>query len=202
DAAPKETPPAGPVKTESTDPKPAAPEGIEATPLTVDIPASRAEGTGARDDLAGVGWTALWTVAVIAAIFLCFFVVRRLLPGSRFFFPSDAITILARRNIAPNAALFLVQMGRKILRIGLSKDNIAFLGEVTDPDEASYIRSLGPGGKKDSVAREFDEELKLAVEGKGTGEAEADIRPEVEQVQNLKDEIARIRTVIEGWKSK
>lgn len=194
--APSTTPSSEDAEKKDTNPA----DAVEKIPLSEEIPVTTTPAKD-RDELPLLGWTAFWTLVIVAAIIACFYLVRKLLPRSRLFFASDAITILAQRNITPNASLFLVQMGRKVVRIGLARDTISFLGEVSDPDEIAYIRSLSPAARKESAEKIFESELKAAL-------AKQEIREtmltpdedEKEQIDALRQEIAKIRNVIEGWR--
>ncbi len=187
--------------TEKTVPKPDTPaDTVERTSLSENIPAV-ADTTKGRDELPSLGWTAFWTLVVVIAIVVCFYLVRRFLPGSRLFLASDAITVLARRNITAAASLFLVQMGRKVIRVGLTRDRMSFLGEVSDPDEIAYIQSLSPSANKESATKAFESELKIALAKEEMQETTPGAsESEKQEIEALRQEIAKIRGMIDGWK--
>ncbi|MEK7468272.1 MAG: flagellar biosynthetic protein FliO [Planctomycetota bacterium] len=139
---------------------------------------------------------------------------KKIVPGARRFGASDAIQILGRRNLTPQASLFLVQVGRRVLRVGVAKDALTFMGEVADADEVALIRGQCLGTNeasafKEAMAAQAVPERKTRVEAPAeeepqTVEEESPVREETAAPPaevSVKNELDAIRKVVNGWRA-
>ena len=142
----------------------------------------------------------LWTGVIVLAICGALVLVRRVFPGARSLFPNPAINVIGRRAITGTASVVLVEVGNRILRLGVSKDSLLYMGDITDPLEIALVKGKAVEARPDSATRTFREELAAGVkEGEEapkppsptTEEREGDIRAELDQ----------IKRTLEGWKA-
>lgn len=142
----------------------------------------------------------LWTGVIVLAICGALVLVRRVFPGARSLFPNPAINVVGRRAISGNASVVLVEVGNRILRLGVSKDSLLYMGDISDPVEIALVKGKAVEARPDSATRTFREELAAGVkEGEEapkpppptTDEREGDIRAELDQ----------IKRTLEGWKA-
>lgn len=142
----------------------------------------------------------LWTGVIVLAICGALVLVRRVFPGARSLFPNPAINVIGRRAITGSASVVLVEVGNRILRLGVSKDSLLYMGDITDPLEIALVKGKAVEARPDSATRTFREELAAGVkEGEEapkpppptTEEREGDIRAELDQ----------IKRTLEGWKA-
>ncbi|KAF0244342.1 MAG: flagellar biosynthesis protein [Planctomycetota bacterium] len=126
---------------------------------------------------------------------------KKIVPGARRFGSSDAIQVLGRRNLTPHASLFLVQVGRRVLRVGVAKDALTFMGEVADADEVALIRGQCMGTNEASAFKEA-----LAAQTKPEPQP-AEAAPVVEEApaaapeDAVRNELEAIRKVVNGWRA-
>lgn len=136
---------------------------------------------GAFASLAG---TTLVILLLLGALLYC---VKRFAPGLRGRGPSAAIQVLGSRVLTPGASLFLVQIGRRLVRVGVGKDGMTYLGEIADADEIAYVRGQCEG--------KAEEGFREALAAKQVEE------PAVEApAPAVKSELDSIRETVEAWK--
>jgi flagellar biogenesis protein FliO len=142
---------------------------------------------------------ALVIVLLIAGLAV---VAKKIVPGARRFSSSDAIQVLGRRNLTPQASLFLIQVGRKVLRVGIVKEGMSYLGEVADADEVALIRGQCLGTNETSA---FKEALDSRMPEEKPAKAEEAKQPEpVEEPaasDAVRNELEAIRKVVNGWRA-
>lgn len=158
-----------------------------------------AESEGAPADAAPVSaWGAFgsfvgYTLVIILLLCGLVYAARRFVPGARSPASTRAIELLGRRILTPGASLFLVQVGRRVLRVGVSRDGMSYLGEVADPDEVAVIRGQCLGESEENAFRE-------ALKSKAPAERPAAEPAEPLPPAPLNGELERIRKVVEGWR--
>jgi len=130
-----------------------------------------------------------YTLVIVLLLFGLLYAVKRFIPGARGLAATDAIQVLGRRHLTPQASLYLVQIGRRVMRVGLTKDGMSYLGEIADPDEVALVRGQCMG-KVESGA--FKEAL--------TTHLEPAPEPEPETAKSVRNEIDSIREVVDGWR--
>jgi flagellar biogenesis protein FliO len=90
------------------------------------------------------GWLGLlWPLAlVLTGIFVMFWAAKRYLPGLRRMAGSRAVEILGRTYLTPRQSVTVVKLGRRVLVIGQTAEQLSALASITDPEEVSEIVGL------------------------------------------------------------
>ncbi len=99
----------------------------------------------AEGDRAGAPsmWTALFAVLVISGIFgAILFMVKKYLPGHRQLFNHPAMEVLGRTYLDQRRFVSLLRVGKRIVVVGVSPDEMRPLSEITDETEISDILEL------------------------------------------------------------
>jgi flagellar biogenesis protein FliO len=87
---------------------------------------------------------------VLALIAVAVYAVRRWVPAARIT-DGGALRVIARAGLSPKHGLALIQVGRRLVLIGISGDRMTGLSEVTDPDEvAELLAQPAAGGRRQS----------------------------------------------------
>lgn len=153
----------------------------------------------AQDDLSVLPFF-LWTGVIVLAICGALVLVRRVFPGAGSLFPNPAINVIGRRAIAANASIVLVEVGNRILRLGVSKDGLIYMGEIADPVEVALVKGKAVEAKPDSATRTFQEELAAGV--KEGEEAPKPPPPSAEEREgDIRAELSQIKRTLEGWRA-
>lgn len=151
-----------------------------------------------------IGSFAGYAIVLVLLVAGLIVLTKKVVPGARRFGASEAIQVLGRRNLTPQASLFLVQVGRRVLRVGVAKDALTFMGEVADADEVALIRGQCLGT---SEASAFKEALaaQTKTEKQQTPAAEAAPAvveaPEAAPEDAVRNELEAIRKVVNGWRA-
>ncbi|HPD29534.1 MAG TPA: flagellar biosynthetic protein FliO [Phycisphaerae bacterium] len=113
-------------------------------------------------------WSArdLWPLlSVLALILILAWIVRKCLPGRNSLTGQGAIEVLSRIPLSSKQSLVLVRMGRRLLLLGVTNDDINTLCAVEDPDQVAMlvgeVASGRPGSITSQFAREFAEESQV-----------------------------------------
>jgi len=64
--------------------------------------------------------------------------------------PNDAVRLLGKKSLGPNASIALVRCGKTLLIVGVHASGMQRLGEITDEDEARHLEALCTGEAKAS----------------------------------------------------
>jgi flagellar biosynthetic protein FliO len=93
-----------------------------------------------------------WKLALIVAlIYLTVWLLRRFMNGTRgAAWRPGAVNVLDTTFLAPNRALYLVELGERVLLLGATPTQLSTLSEVADPEQVArlrerYARPAGPG---------------------------------------------------------
>lgn len=181
---------------------PKDPHAWEQTPLqgVSDEPRGRARPTRVDGDEVSVLPFFLWTGVIVLAICGALTLVRRVFPGASSLFPNPAINVIGRRAISANASVVLVEVGNRILRLGVSKDGLLYMGDISDPVEIALVKGKAVEARVDSETRTFHEELAAGV--KEGEEAPKPPPPTVEERDgDIRAELDQIKRTLEGWKA-
>ncbi|MBI5368458.1 MAG: flagellar biosynthetic protein FliO, partial [Planctomycetes bacterium] len=105
---------------------------------------------------------------------------------------SSAIRLLGQRNVGPGASVCLVEVGARILRLGLHREGMVFLGEVADAAEVAALRAQcrAAAAGPDSFGSVLRDAVR-AFEG-----APAHEQRRSETLEALRAEIGRIHGVV------
>lgn len=77
---------------------------------------------------------------VLGIILLVSFVLRRYLPAARAW-GDGALKVVQRTPLSSKQSIALVQVGRRIVLIGITPDHVSSLSVIDDPEECAYLRS-------------------------------------------------------------
>ena len=119
------------------------------------MPSRRADRIAPNLRAAGSNWlgSVMPPALVLGLIGLGAWGVRRWKPSIRAGH-GGVLRVVARSALAPRHSAVLVQVGRRLLLLGISADRMATLCEVTDPDEV--LELLARGGEDKSKREAFD----------------------------------------------
>jgi flagellar biosynthetic protein FliO len=96
--------------------------------------------------------------AVLALIFAVMIVVRRYVPSVRAM-SGGALKVISRVHLSPKQSVALVQVGPRLILIGVTPDRLTPLGEISDPREVSDLRSRAGVGVDSATRAHFEEAL-------------------------------------------
>ena len=91
---------------------------------------------------------------VLALVGGTYWVVRRWMPSMRAA-DTGVLRVVGRTSLGPKHQVVLVQLGRRLVAVGVSGDRLATLCEITDPDEVAMLVARS-GARSDAG---FNEEL-------------------------------------------
>ncbi|NLE60068.1 MAG: flagellar biosynthetic protein FliO [Planctomycetes bacterium] len=139
-------------------------------------------------------WSAreLWPLlSVLALIVILAWIVKRCLPNRRSLTSQGVIEVLSRTALSSKQSLVLVRMGRRLLLLGVTNDEMNTLCVVEDPDQVAMlvgeVASSRPGSITDQFARAFSEESE-AYEKEAAEEEEESVDTG-EPVRSLLDKV-------------
>lgn len=146
---------------------------------------------------AGTTWS-FWDLApmlaIVGLILVAALMVKRFLPGRRLFTGSGVLEIVARTPISNKQNLVLVKMGRRLVLLGVSPEQISTLCIVDDPQQVAMllgeIVSGRPGSMAGAFADSFDEQAGAyqsePAEHDPAAVASSHVRGLLEKVRRLK----------------
>lgn len=95
----------------------------------------------------GVGWgDVLRVVGALAMLVPLAYVTTRLVGSRVALRPGRAMRLVDTLPLGPGRALYLVEVGGRMLVIGVSGQRMERLDAVTDPDEVAQLRRLAGAG--------------------------------------------------------
>jgi len=166
-----------------------------------------------RADAASMAWPLL---VVLGLIFLAALAVRKFMPRGMRASGGNAINILARQHLSSKQSLCLVQVGRRVVLVGVTGEQMSALSEITDREEladltvklarsapssfSATLEKLG-GAEDDAVDDESEMELPRrggmanAARGRQTKAAEPTSGATDQRVRDL---VSRIRALSVG----
>ncbi|MCH7814685.1 MAG: flagellar biosynthetic protein FliO [Planctomycetes bacterium] len=150
-------PPAG-ADAESADAQGEHPAPVEGDAVLPPPTAKRQDSRpdGGRSD--GVPWYRsglMSLVVVLGLIGAVAVVVRRLVPSVRNM-SSGAIEIIGRHTLAPKQSIALVRVGRRLLLVGITAEQINRLCEIDDAAEVSDLLGRIPGRERSDGTEDFE----------------------------------------------
>ena len=131
-------------------------------------------------------WTFFWAIFVIALLAGTLWLIRRHMKRSRFVGGGDVVSVLARTGLDSHSHVFVVDVGNTIFLVGGSRDRLAPLGTIRDPEEVAKVRAQAAGG---SVRSGFDASL---AEQLKDGERSDGAR-------KVRDQLGRLKKTIHNW---
>ena len=166
-----------------------------------------------RADAASMAWPLL---VVLGLIFFAALAVRKFMPRGMRASGGSAINILARQHLSSKQSLCLVQVGRRVVLVGVTGEQMSALSEITDREEladltvklarsapSSFSATLEKLGGAEDDAVDDEPELELprrsdltnAVRGRQTKAAEPSNGATDQRVRDL---VSRIRALSVG----
>jgi len=117
------------------------------------------------DAIDGPNWWAMaaWLAFIVALIYVLAVVVRKVAPGSARMFSSRSVLVRGRTFIAPKQSLVLVEVGKRILVLGVTQQTITLVSEITDPDEVSSIKQAAASEENRSISSGFRDIFRRAT---------------------------------------
>lgn len=195
--APVQTPPA---QTSPEQASLARTRAFEAQPLNFPDEAAPRRAPGAVNSRREVTmpsvWPALFSVLAVCGLFCAaLYLMKKYVPGHRQLFNHPAVEVLGRTHIDQKRSVTLVRVGKRVLVVGVSPDEMRALSEITDEAEITEIMEVARP-KTEAGLSLFQKLFKRNVLD---GEAEearamADVKAEQlrEQLQALRNKVADI----------
>jgi flagellar biosynthetic protein FliO len=165
---------------------------FENTPLTFNRPSPGTPRSGERSHPPSIYSIVLYVFLFSAGFILVIWLMKRFLPGHRQLFAHPALEILGRTNIDPRRYVSLLRVGKRLLILGVTPDNINPLGEITDGNEVVEImeqaRPATPAGR--SVFQSlFQRHILATEEERVAGELERGTNSLASDLSNLRQRI-------------
>lgn len=185
-------------------PAPASPPGtaaFEAQPLAFpDAPPNRgrnADGAATRREVKMPSiWPALLSVMGVCGLFcVALFLLKKYVPGHKQLFNHPAIEVLGRTHLDQKRFVSLLRVGKRVVVVGVSPDEMRALSEITDEAEVTEILDQARP-KTEAGLSLFQKLFKKNVIDADAAEARemADLKAEElrEQMAALKSRVAKI----------
>lgn len=137
----------------------------------------------------------LWFAVVLLLMIGCVLIFKKFLSRSRFLASTGAIAILSRKQLTSKHALYLVEVGRKIFLIGVTKDGFQALGEIDHPEEVATVRAKSPVHREDSIETSFKTRL-----DENLAEYEKEKIPSQGGFSDVMGEIEEIKKTVKSWR--
>lgn len=134
---------------------------------------------------------ALPLAGVLALIAIIVWAVKKYLPNVRRLTGSTAMKVVARTHLSPRQSIAVVRLGRRLLVVGQTADNLTPLGVVEDPEEVSELLGEIESGKATSAVGHFNKVFQKTNDEFAAADEAADGEPE-------DGEINRVRTELES----
>lgn len=88
-------------------------------------------------------WPALLSVVAICGLFVAaMFLVKKYLPGHKQLFSHPSMEVLGRTHLDQRRYVSLLRVGKRIIVLGISPDEISSLSEITDEEEITGIMEV------------------------------------------------------------
>jgi len=105
----------------------------------------------------------VWLVFLVVLIYVLAVVVRKVAPGSARMFNSRAITVVGRTFIAPKQSLVLVEVGRRLLLLGVTQQSVTLVAQINDPEEVSLVKQVTASEQSKSISSNFRDIFRRAT---------------------------------------
>ncbi len=136
----------------------------------------------------------LWSSVVVALLVAFFVFFRRFTKNSRFFGSTRSIEVIGKRGLGPRQAVFLVEVGGKVLVVGSTRENLSTLGEISDREEIDNIRRRAQSGPTGDTFRNSLNE--------GIREFEKKAEPKKPSRYNgLMEELSELKKTVGAWRA-
>lgn len=95
---------------------------------------------------------------VLALVLVLYWLARRFLPGQAARGPAGGLKVLGRLALGPRKGLVLVQVGARVLVLGVSEQGVNSLANIDDPQEVARLAGGGDFAKSLKQASQDREE--------------------------------------------
>ncbi len=113
------------------------------------------------NDRLHVGSFVLWSSVVVVLLVAFFLVFRRFTKNSRLFGTNQSIDVIGKRGLGPKQAIFLVEVGGKVLVVGSTRENLSTLGQIENQEEIDSLRQMSQGSpNRDGFRKSLSEGLR------------------------------------------
>lgn len=129
-------------------------------------------------------------LAVLGLIGLCAVLLKRFMPARSVFTGDGALRVVARLALSPKQSLVLVKMGRQLVLLGATGEQVNALTVVSDPNEVAYLLGDTAGARSDSMSRVFEESFTNEMQAY---EAEDSQESEVDTPAPIRDLLEKVR---------
>lgn len=139
---------------------------------------------------------ALFYVGLICGGFiLAMYLARKYMPGGKRLFTHPSMEILGRTHIDQKRYLSLVRVGKRILVVGVSPDEMRSLSEIVDESEVTEIMQIARP-KSETGLTIFQRLFQKTVIDTDTAEKEEEIRHHARELEeNLSTLQARVKSI-------
>jgi|TARA_B100000809_G_scaffold49393_1_gene44386 flagellar biogenesis protein FliO len=172
----------------------AAPLVEEAKPLQERIPVRPRKLVERSSDGPKLGNFILWSSVVVVLLIGFFVVFRRFTKNSRLFGTNRTIDVIGKRGLGPRQAIFLVEVGGKVLVVGSTRENLSTLGEIQDREEIASLRQASQGSPNGDIFR------KSLNEGLREYEQEPG-KKKSSRYTGLIEELSELKKTVGAWRA-
>lgn len=118
-----------------------------------------------------IGGMVLKLALVVGLIYVAFLVLRRYFTrGKTVVQGKKPVSLLSSLNLSPSRTVYLLEVGKKVLVVGATQNQLSLLTEVTDPETVDEVRSQAA---ESSAASQFSSFLNVAKRQLGPRECDA-----------------------------
>ena len=178
------------------------PDAVQATaaPARLVVPAApsaepRRLSDGAPDGPSLAGFVTA-SIGVVALLGGGVFLLRKYGRGSRFLSGGGPIRVLGRKTVGARQEILLVEVGTRVIVVGSTRDRLAALGEIANPDEVAVLRADLPARREESQRAAFKDTLREGLKG-----APAPAEEAKGVYASIADELAEIKKTVHAWKA-
>ena len=165
---------------------------LESQPITFPDNPRRKRGSDERREFNMPSiWPALLSVMVVCGIFcLILYMVKKYLPGHRQLFSHPAMEVLGRTHLDQKRYVSLLRVGKRIVVVGVSPDEMRPLSEITDEEEITSIMEVARP-KTESGLTVFQKLFKRTVVDAEAAETRALAKVQAEQLDEQMSSLRR-----------
>ncbi|MCC8165559.1 MAG: flagellar biosynthetic protein FliO [Planctomycetes bacterium] len=142
-------------------------------------------------------WPALFAVAVVCGFFCtALWLVKKYVPGHKQLFNHPAIEVLGRTHLDQRRYVSLLRVGKRIVVVGVSPDEIRSLTEITEEAEVTGILEVARPKTEAGLTifqRLFQKNMVKAEAEENRALADAEAEQLTEQMAKLREQVKRIK---------
>lgn len=179
----------------------AAEAAFEANPITFKDSAARRRERAAQGESGSPAfpslWPAIFCVVTVCGLFvgvLC--LAKKYLPGHRQLFSHPAMEILGRTHLDQRRYVSLLRVGKRVIVVGVSPDEIRSLSEITDETEVTDLLEVARP-KTEAGLTIFQRLFQRTVIDVDSAETRA---MAVEKAQELEEQMTSIRQRVQSMR--